>query len=162
MTSAKTQTVVFGGSRYTTPTLKDIPLEKRIELPIIEDLQLGISTGLALEGKYVPISIYPRCDFLVLACDQLVNHLDKVESISLGKFKPKVIIRTIVGGTEPLHPGPQHSQDHYEALKRLVTNIDIVRLERAEDVFPEYAKAFNSRRSTILIESGNLHNRYPQ
>lgn len=154
------QTVVSGGSRYTTSTLKDVPLEKRLELPIIEDLQMGISTGLAI-GGYIPVSIYPRFDFLPLAADQLVNHLDKVEMMSRGQFKPKVIIRTIVGGTQPIDPGPQHSQDHSSAFKSLLTNIDLVRLERAGEIIPAYRAALNSDRSTLLIEFGNLHHRYP-
>ncbi|MEK6894844.1 MAG: hypothetical protein AABX10_05275 [Nanoarchaeota archaeon] len=154
------QTVVFGGSRYTTSTLKDVPLEKRVELPIIEDLQMGISTGLALRG-YIPVSIYPRFDFLPLATDQLVNHLDKVEMMSRGQFKPKVIIRTIVGGTQPIDPGPQHSQDHYTAFRSLLTNIDIIRLEMAEQIVPAYKSALDSSRPTLLIELGNLHHQYP-
>lgn len=154
------QTVVFGGSRYTTATLKDVPLERRMELPIIEDLQMGISTGLAL-GGYIPVSIYPRFDFLPLAADQLVNHLDKVEEMSNGQFKPKVIIRTIVGGTQPINPGPQHSQNHYDAFRGLVTNIDVVRLLKAEEILPAYRAALRSDRSTLLVEYGNLHHQYP-
>ena len=154
------QTVVFGGSRYTTATLQDVPLEKRVELPIIEDLQMGISTGLAL-GGYIPVSIYPRFDFLPLAADQLVNHLDKVEEMSAGQFRPRVIIRTIVGGTKPIHPGPQHSQNHLEAFRSLVKNIDVISLRDAQEIVPAYRAALESDRSTLLVEYGNLHHEYP-
>ncbi len=71
------QTVGFPGSRFTYKTLKDIPLEKRIELPIMEEAQMGICTGLAL-GGYIPVSVYPRFDFVLLAANQFINHLDKI------------------------------------------------------------------------------------
>ena len=59
-------------------TLVDVPIEKRIELPVFEEMQLGMSTGMALEG-FTTITMYPRFDFFILACNQLVNHLDKME-----------------------------------------------------------------------------------
>ncbi|MFO8049598.1 MAG: hypothetical protein R6U29_11240, partial [Desulfosudaceae bacterium] len=31
-------------------TLRDIPLDRRIEMPVAEEMQMGISIGLALEG----------------------------------------------------------------------------------------------------------------
>ena len=46
-------------------TLKEVD-DKKIELPVFEDVQMGISTGLALQG-YIPITCYPRFDFLILA-----------------------------------------------------------------------------------------------
>ncbi|MEK6879722.1 MAG: hypothetical protein AABY22_08955 [Nanoarchaeota archaeon] len=150
------QTVGYPGSRFTYGTLQNIPIEKRIELPIMEEIQMGMSTGLAL-GGYIPISIYPRFDFLLLAQNQLVNHLDKLEQMSQGEFKPKVIIKTIVGSRSPLDPGPQHYQDHTEAFRKLLTNIDVIKLEREEDVFSSYVAALNSDRSSLLIELGELH-----
>lgn len=132
-------------------TLKKVPMEKRIELPIMEDVQLGISIGLSLEG-YIPISIYPRMDFLILAVNELVNHLDKMEEMSDGQFTPKIIIRTAVGSIKPLFPGPQHQQDHTEALKKILTNVNVVKLEKAEDILNEYKKALESDKSTLLIE----------
>jgi pyruvate/2-oxoglutarate/acetoin dehydrogenase E1 component len=154
------QTAVYGGSRYTKPTLTGVPRQKLLEPPVTENLQMGISLGLALSGDYIPVSIYPRFDFIPLALDQLVNHLDKAELMSKGQFKPKVIIRTIVGGTQPIDPGPQHSQDHSEGVRRLLTNIDFVNLRSAEDIVPAYLAALNSVRSTFLVEYGNLHHKY--
>src|SRR5947209_7120780 len=47
-------------------TLRDVPAEKRSEFPVAEEFQMGASIGLALQG-YVPISIFPRWNFLLLA-----------------------------------------------------------------------------------------------
>lgn len=137
-------------------SLENVSMKKRIELPVFEDVQMGMSIGLALEG-FIPVSIYPRMDFLILAINQLVNHLDKMEQMSCGQFKPKVIIRTAIGGVKPLFPGPQHNQDHTQAIKALLTNVNVVKIERKEDILYEYKKALESDKSTILIEMSDLY-----
>ena len=50
-----------------------------IELPVAEEMQMGMSFGMSLDGT-IPISIYPRWNFLLCAINQLVNHLDKKNS----------------------------------------------------------------------------------
>ena len=47
-------------------TLESINDSKKIETPVFEDVQMGLSTGLALNG-FVPITCFPRFDFLILA-----------------------------------------------------------------------------------------------
>ena len=150
------QTVEYTGSNIYG-SLEGVPKEKRIELPIIEDTQMGMSIGLSLEG-FIPISIFPRFDFFICATNQLVNHLDKTKEMSSGRFKPKVILRTMIGGTTPLYPGVQHCSDYTEAMKYLLKNIDIVSLKIAEDVIPAYKKALESDRSTLIIEEAELYN----
>ena len=150
------QNMKFGGTSMFH-MIKHLPEEQRIELPVMEEMQMGISTGMALEGFKI-CNVYPRMDFLILAINQLINHLDKMEEMSDGQFKPKVIIRTCVGSTKPLMPGPQHSQNYTEALKKMVTNIDVVELLDAADILPAYTMAMNSTRSTILIEHSDLYN----
>lgn len=137
-------------------TMEQIPSSRKIELPVFEDVQLGISIGLSL-GGCLPVSIFPRMDFLIIATNQLVNHLDKIEDMSLGQFKPKVIIRTSIGSVSPLNPGAQHCQDHTEALRCLLKNIDVVKLTSVRDILPSYRRAYESERSTVLIEMIDLY-----
>ncbi len=144
------QTVGFPGSPMYM-SFENVSTEKKLELPVAEEMQMGMSTGLSLEGV-IPVSIYPRIDFLLLAINQLINHLDKIEEMSNGEFKPKVIIRTQIGNTQPLYPGAQHCGDYTDALKVLCKNINVVKIETAEDVLPEYKKALDSDKSTILVE----------
>ena len=151
------QNLIYGGTSMFW-TLQEIPKEKRIELPVLEEVQMGMSLGMALEGL-VPISVYPRMDFLICATNQLVNHLDKAAEMSDGQFKPVVIIRTAVGSTNPLMPGPQHCQDHTDALRLMCKNINVVKLEKAEQIVPEYQKALNSDRPTILVEIPDMYNK---
>jgi len=144
------QQVAFPGS-IMSKSLADVPLNKKIELPLIEDCQMGMSIGLSLEG-FLPISIYPRFDFLIIAMNQMANHLDKIEEMSCGQYKPKVIIRTAVGSTKPLYPGIQHCSDYTMGLKHMLKNVNVVKIHFADQVIDAYKKALKDKESTILIE----------
>ena len=142
------QAVRFDGQRLHA-TLRDVPMDRRIEMPVCEDFQMGFCTGLSLEG-YIPVSIYPRWDFLILAANQLVNHLDKIPL--LGNFRPKVIVRTAVGSKTPLNPGPQHIQDHSEAFSSMLQSIPVLQIYSAEDVLETYETALNIPGSCVVVE----------
>jgi len=134
-------------------TLDRVPTGKRIELPVAEDMQLGMCTGLALAG-YVPISIFPRYNFLLLATNQLVLHLDKLPIYSNGGYKPKVIIRTAVASRTPLDPQAQHLGDFSDAYRKMLRTVEIIEIEGAEMIFPAYRKAYEREdgRSTLIVE----------
>ena len=128
---------------FMSTTLTGVPLSQRIELPVAEEMQLGMSIGMALTG-YVPVSIFPRWQFFLLAANQAVNHLDKM--------LPHVIVRVGIGSTIPLDPGPQHKGDLTEAFRLLMPHTTIVRLESSDQIVPEYRKALERKGPTILVE----------
>lgn len=147
------QTVKYDGSPMFK-SLEDVDYDKKIELPIIEDTQMGMSIGLALEG-YIPVSIYPRFDFLICAVNQLINHLDKIEEMSKGEFHAGVIIRTQIGNTKPLHPGCQHCGDYTNELSNMCKNILILKPFTAETVLSYYKLAYERAldgKSTVIVE----------
>ena len=139
-------------------TLKNISKNKLLELPVAEEMQMGVSIGLAFDG-YIPISIYPRWNFLLLAMNQLINHLDRMNQISNYGYYPKVIIRTSIGSQRPLHPQYQHIGDFTDSVKMMCTNIEIIRLEEPGQIFPSYKKALNREdgKSTIIVEYGDYY-----
>jgi len=143
---AKQPDVVFVGQNICYPqnhiydSLTEVPAEKKIEFPVAENFQLGFSIGLALTGKTV-ISIFPRWDFLVLAADQIINHLDKFRYLYKGNFFPRIIIRTAVGSTSPLHPGEQHCQDHTHAFISACDNISFFQTS-SKDALKHYQIAY--------------------
>ena len=151
------QAVEYPGTAMTN-TLKNVPKNKLYELPVAEEMQLGISNGLALNG-YIPVSIFPRWNFLLLATNQLVSHLDKFNIMSQGKFKTKVIIRTSIGSQRPLHPQHQHIGDFTEIFKKVLSTVEIIRLEEPSDIFPSYKRAIERKdgKSTILVEYGDYY-----
>ena len=152
------QAVEYPGTVMST-TLKNISKEKLLEIPVAEEMQLGITNGLAL-NNFIPVSIFPRWNFLLLAANQLINHLDKLSVMSQGKFKTKVIVRTSIGSQRPLHPQHQHIGDFTEAFKKVLTSTEIIRLEEPKYIFPAYEKALKREdgKSTILVEYGDYYN----
>ena len=140
-------------------TLLNIDDSKLVEMPVDEDFQMGLATGMALTGL-IPISIFPRWNFLLLATNQIVNHLDKLKEITQNKNPGKVIIRTGIGSVIPLHPGPQHTGDFTEAFKLMCPNLNIVRLDKTSIIFDEYQKAYERSDgiSSLLIEWSDKYN----
>ena len=136
-------------------TLEGVPMEKRIELPVMEDAQMGISLGMALTGKTV-ISIYPRFDFLLLAVNQLVNHIDKLEGFAHGQYHARVIIRVGIGSTKPMYPGVQHCGDYTEAFRKLV-KMPVARLYSSPAVLPAYQQAYKGYGSALIVEDMGLY-----
>ena len=157
------QSVKYSGNAMYNTT-KTISEDKLVELPVFEDVQMGMSMGMALEG-FVPITSYPRFDFLICAVNQLVNHLDKITIISEGQFQPRVIIRTSIGSRIPLDAGEQHTQDHTQAFKNLLKRVDVVVLDEWHDIFPAFKHAYERQPVTkydslviLLIEWGDHYN----
>ena len=150
------QAVEYAGTAMSN-TLKDVPKEQLLEMPVFEDTQMGMTLGLALAG-YIPVSIYPRWNFLVCATNQLVNHVDKITMMS--DYKPRIIIRTGIGSERPLHPQHQHVGDYTDAYRLLCPNIDIIRLEEPRHVYDAYCAAYLRRdgKATILVEYGDYYN----
>ena len=157
---------VFIGQAVAVPgtamsnTLTDIASEKLIELPVAEEMQMGMSLGMGLNNM-IPVSIFPRWNFLLLAINQLVNHIDKVDVMSNGGYSPKIIIRTGIGSEHPLHPQYQHVGDFTEAIQKMCTTIEVIRLEEPEDIFPAYEKSLlrDDKKNTILVEYGDYYNK---
>jgi pyruvate/2-oxoglutarate/acetoin dehydrogenase E1 component len=151
------QAVAVAGTAMTN-TLKDVPPGRLIELPVAEEMQMGMTTGMALTGL-IPVSIFPRWNFLLCAINQLVNHLDKVRVMSNGGYEAKAIIRTGIGSERPLHPQYQHVGEFTEAVQAMCTTIEVIRLQEPSDIFPAYEKALlrDDHRSTILVEYGDFY-----
>ncbi|MBC8421796.1 MAG: hypothetical protein H8E03_00090 [Pelagibacteraceae bacterium] len=150
------QSVSYSGNAIYN-TLKTIPEEKRLEMPVSEELQMGMSTGMAMNGL-VPISCFPRFDFLLRCMDSLVNHLDKMQDMTEGTFKPKVIMRTSIGSKTPLNGGVQHTQDYTLPLRGMLSEVEVILLRESYQIFPLFKRAYESDHSTLLIEYGDHYN----
>jgi pyruvate dehydrogenase E1 component beta subunit len=161
---AQNDKVIFLGQAVSdkgtamTNSLENVSEDKKIEWTVTEDMQMGASIGMALEGL-IPVSLYPRWNFLCLATNQIVNHLDKLPAMSDGQYSPRVIIRTSIGAQRPLHPQHQHVDDFTEAYRLMCPNVNIVRLDEPEEIYPAYEKALTREdsKSTILVEWGDYH-----
>lgn len=135
-------------------TLNHLPPEKLLELPVAEDMQLGMALGMALDGMF-PVCIYPRVNFLMLAMNQLVLHLDKLPIYS--DYKPRMIIRTAIATDDPLDPGPQHLGNFSYALSQMLQMVEVVDLTEAEQIVPAYSAAIINPWPTMLVERMELY-----
>jgi len=148
---------VPGTAMYNT--LKNVPKKKLLELTVAEEMQMGMSLGLAMDGN-VPISIFPRWNFLLHGINQLINHIDKFKLMAGNKLKPKIIIRTSIGSQRPLHPQYQHTGDFSSAVKKMCTTIEVIKLNKPDEVFSSYKKAYERKdgKNTIIVEYGDYYN----
>jgi pyruvate/2-oxoglutarate/acetoin dehydrogenase E1 component len=138
------QAVAYSGQR-AHETFAAVPKERRIEMPICEDFTIGFATGLALEG-FIPLVFIPRWDFLLLAANQLVNHLDKLAP------NAKVLVRTSVGAKRPLNPGAQHTQNHSAAFRQMLHNVAVHEVIEPGGIVSTYRTALEMPGSAIIVE----------
>ena len=152
------QSVLYSGNSIFN-TLVSVPKNKKVEFPVAEELQMGFSMGLAMNG-YLPITCYPRFDFLLLACNQMINHLDKIQYMSQSQFKPKVIIRTSVGSKKPLDGGVQHTQNYTNIFKKILTEIEVIYLDNPNSIYKTFKRCVDPKikKSFLIIENGDFYN----
>ncbi len=149
--------VRYGGKAMGT--LKNVPEWQLIETPVAENLMVGLAIGMSLQGLY-PVVFIERFDFIMNAMDAIVNHLDKIEKISRGEFKPAVILRVVVGNRfKPLYTGETHTQDFSEILQRTLVNIEV--LSTPHEIGIEEAYKYAAERialgySTMVVERKDL------
>ena len=149
------QQILWHGNPMST-TINGVPKNKLIELPVMEESQMGMSLGMAMAGKFV-ITFYPRWDFLVCATNQLVNHVDKIGLMSQDKWKPNMIIRLGKGSDKPLDPGPQHKGNYLKEFKSMCPNIEFHDLLNWGDVELAYKYATDNGGIHVIIEYPELY-----
>ena len=161
----KKQNTVFIGQAVSYPgtamtnTLSNVSKKKLIELPVAEEMQMGMSLGMSFNG-IIPISIFPRWNFVLCGMNQLINHIDKLKYMNGQGFNSKIIIRTAIGSERPLHPQFQHVGDLTSGLRQILHDIDIIVLEEPRDIYTSYKFAYLRKdgKSTIIVEYGDYYN----
>ncbi len=149
------QAVEYPGTGITG-TLANIPKDRLHELPVAEDMQMGMATGLAL-GGFIPVAIYPRWNFLLLAANQLVNHLDRLPIYSNGGYRPRVIVRVAVPAIIPLDPQAQHDGDFTDQFRAMCNTVEFFNLYEPQHIMPAYEYALSHDGATVLVERVDLY-----
>lgn len=92
-------------------TLSGIPKNRMLEMPCAEILSTGVAIGLSLTG-WIPVLLFQRMDFMLLAADQLLNHAALFPQMSGGQISVQMIIRACVGSQDgKFEVGKQHNKD---------------------------------------------------
>lgn len=131
-------------------TLKGVPKEQKLETPVAENLMAGLAIGMSFEG-FIPVLYYERHDFMLVASDAIINHIDKIERISHGEFKVPVIIRAVTADAGPFYSGITHSQDFTELFRSSVS-FPVIDPVTGSDVLQAVRGARESGRPMMLIE----------
>ena len=131
-------------------TLKNVPDDQKLETPVAENLMAGLAIGMSFEG-FIPVLYYERHDFMLVAADAIVNHIDKIERISHGEFKCPVIIRAVTADAGPFYSGITHSQDFTNVFKEAVS-FPVEDPVTGVDVLNAVKSARLSGRPAMLIE----------
>ncbi len=133
----------YGGAFKTTKGLSVNFPRQVISTPISEAAMIGMAGGMAIGGLR-PIVEIMFGDFIMLAADQLLNHLLKYEWMYNDKVEVPVTIRTSMGGHRGY--GPTHSQ----SLEPILASMPGIKI-----VSPTcYHNPGELLKHTVLIEPG--------
>jgi pyruvate dehydrogenase E1 component alpha subunit len=131
-------------------TLKNVPLEQKLETPVAENLMSGLAIGMSFEG-FLPVLYFERHDFILNALDAIINHIDKIERISHGEYKVPVVIRAVTADAGPFYSGITHSQDFTKLLESGVS-FPVEDPIEGKDVLRVFRDAVESKRPVLVIE----------
>ncbi len=136
-------------------TLKEVAPEQKLETPVAENLMAGLAIGMSFEG-YLPVVYFERHDFMLVAMDAIVNHVDKIERISHGEFKVPIVIRAITADAGPFYSGITHSQDFTALLKEAVS-FPVSDPKNGKEILRAFRDAVASERPAIIVERKSLY-----
>jgi pyruvate/2-oxoglutarate/acetoin dehydrogenase E1 component len=134
-------------------TLVNIAKSQLFEMPVAENLIVGVAIGMAMEG-FIPVVCIERMDFLWACADAIINHMDKAKQLGWGNLK--VIIRACVGGTKPLSSGCQHTGDYVKTFKSLLA-APVMAIKRVEDIDRIWTKAVALDGPCMIVEYKDLY-----
>jgi deoxyxylulose-5-phosphate synthase len=135
--------------------LKNIPDDQRLETPVAENLMLGISMGMSLEG-FRPVVFFERHEFVLNAMDAIVNTLDVIEAISDGEFCMPVIIKAVAGSIKPFYAGLTHARDFSDAIRNFV-HFPVYEPQTGSEVVSAYELASQAKGPVMISEKKELY-----
>jgi len=136
-------------------TLKAVAKDQKLETPVAENLMAGLAIGISFEGL-LPVLYFERHDFMLVAMDAIVNHIDKIERISHGEYKVPVIIRAVTADAGPFYSGITHSQDFTDVLKTAVS-FPVSDPKNGREILRAFRDAVVSERPAIIVERKSLY-----
>ena len=143
---------IFGSTRGFADTYGK---DRIVDTPIAENGMTGIAMGAAITGMR-PIFIHMRCDFLLVAMDQLFNHAAKWSYMSNGQTNVPLTIRAIIG--RGWGSAAQHAQS-IQALLIHLPGIKVVMPSTAYDAKGLLLSAVADPNPVILLEHRWLYDR---
>jgi len=140
----------------TAKVAREFP-ERVIGIPLAENSLTGVALGAAVAGMR-PIFTHQRMDFLLIAMDQIVNHLAKWEFMMAGKSNAPLTIRAIVG--RAVGGGWGQASQHAQSLQVLFSHIpglNVVMPYSAYDAKGLLISCVRSNHPVFFIEHRSIH-----
>ncbi len=131
-------------------TLINVDDEQKLETPVAENLMTGLAIGMSFEG-FIPVLYFERHDFMLVAADAIINHIDKIERLSHGEFKVPVIIRAVTADAGPFYSGITHSQD-FTNMFRSAVSFPVVDPKNGAELQEAILGSKDSKRPVMIIE----------
>lgn len=147
---------LYGGSFRVTEGLVEKFGEKRvIDTPIAELSIVGNAVGMAIGGLR-PVAELMTGNFSLLAFDQIVNHMAKLQYMSNGKIKLPMVVRFPQGVSKQL--AAQHSES-YEQMLCAVPGLKVLSVCDVNYAYHALRHAILSDDPYIFIEHELLYNK---
>ena len=144
----------WGGSFTVTQGLLDEFGERRVlDTPIAEEGIIGLGIGAAMAGLR-PVAEIMTINFILLAMDQIVNHMAKLRYMSGGQVSVPLVIRSPGGGG--LSMGAQHSQS-LESFFIHVPGLVVLAPSTPYDAKGLLKSAIRSPNPVIFIEHESIY-----
>ncbi len=134
---------IFGS---TTGLATTFGATRVFDVPLAEDGMTGVALGAALGGLY-PIQTHIRCDFALLAVNQLVNMVAKYRYMFGGRFRVPMLVRTVIGRS--WGQGAQHSQSP-QALFAHVPGLVVVLPSAADSITATYDALIGEKQVPVI------------
>ncbi len=131
-------------------TLTNVADEQKLETPVAENLMTGLAIGMSFEG-FMPVLYFERHDFMLVAADAIINHVDKIERLSHGEFKVPIIIRAVTADAGPFYSGITHSQD-FTKMFRSAVSFPVIDPKNGAEIQEAILGAKQSKRPVMIIE----------
>lgn len=144
----------YGGAFKVTRGLSTEFPDRVWTTPVSEALIVGLAGGLAMRG-FKPVVEIMFGDFVMLAADQIVNHLTKYPGMYNMQVEVPVVIRAPMGGGRGY--GPTHSQSlerHFLGLPHMTILSPSIFHDPGEILS---AVLWNSRYLTLFLEHKLLY-----
>ena len=122
--------------------------ERILDSPLSENGIMGVTIGSALTGMR-PIFVHMRCDFLIIALDQILNHAAKWTYMSNGAVSLPLTIRAVIG--RGWGSAAQHAQA-VQALLAHLPGIKVVMPSTAYDAKGLLLAAVQDPNPVVLLE----------
>lgn len=120
--------------------------ERIIEMPVSESSAAGMALGAAIAGMR-PVVVHMRNDFLLVAMDQIINHISHWQGIFGGDLP--ILIRAVVA--RGWGSGAQHSQS-FQRLFSGFDGLDVVMPYTPYDAKGMFLSAISGRKPVIFLE----------